>query len=254
MSCKDSPFSKRKIKLHDRIMKKLLILIAMAAMSFSVLHAQNDRDYVRRGNRLLRDSVNRQKNSDKAIVQYKKAVEYNPSCAIAHYNMGNALLLDGKVQDAMKEYEQAARLEKDSKRLSDVYHNMGVILQSAKQFDKAIECYKQSLRNDPANDETRYNYVLCQRQLKNQQNDNNQNQDKNKDKDQQQQQKQQQQQDKQDKEKEKEKQQQQQQEQEMSRENAEQMLQAAMQREKDTQEKVRRQQQQSRRRQLLKQW
>lgn len=226
----------------------------MAAMSFSVLHAQNDRDYVRRGNRLLRDSVNRQKNSDKAIVQYKKAVEYNPSCAIAHYNMGNALLLDGKVQDAMKEYEQAARLEKDSKRLSDVYHNMGVILQSAKQFDKAIECYKQSLRNDPANDETRYNYVLCQRQLKNQQNDNNQNQDKNKDKDQQQQQKQQQQQDKQDKEKEKEKQQQQQQEQEMSRENAEQMLQAAMQREKDTQEKVRRQQQQSRRRQLLKQW
>ena len=226
----------------------------MAAMSFSVLHAQNDRDYVRRGNRLLRDSVNRQKNSDKAIVQYKKAVEYNPSCAIAHYNMGNALLLDGKVQDAMKEYEQAARLEKDSKRLSDVYHNMGVILQSAKQFDKAIECYKQSLRNDPDNDETRYNYVLCQRQLKNQQNDNNQNQDKNKDKDQQQQQKQQQQQDKQDKEKEKEKQQQQHQEQEMSRENAEQMLQAAMQREKDTQEKVRRQQQQSSRRQLLKQW
>lgn len=226
----------------------------MAAMSFSVLHAQNDRDYVRRGNRLLRDSVNRQKNSDKAIVQYKKAIEYNPSCAIAHYNMGNALLLDGKVQDAMKEYEQAARLEKDSKRLSDVYHNMGVILQSAKQFDKAIECYKQSLRNDPDNDETRYNYVLCQRQLKNQQNDNNQDQDKNKDKDQQQQQQQQQQQDKQGKEKEKEQQQQQQQEQEMSRENAEQMLQAAMQREKDTQEKVRRQQQQSRRRQLLKQW
>lgn len=229
----------------------------MAAMSFSVLHAQNDRDYVRRGNRLLRDSVNRQKNSDKAIVQYKKAVEYNPSCAIAHYNMGNALLLDGKVQDAMKEYEQAARLEKDSKRLSDVYHNMGVILQSAKQFDKAIECYKQSLRNDPDNDETRYNYVLCQRQLKNQQNDNNQNQDKNKDKDKdkdQQQQQQQQQQDKQDKEKKKEQQQQQQQEQEMSRENAEQMLQAAMQREKDTQEKVRRQQQQSSRRQLLKQW
>ena len=227
----------------------------MAAMSFSVLHAQNDRDYVRRGNRLLRDSVNRQKNSDKAIVQYKKAVEYNPSCAIAHYNMGNALLLDGKVQDAMKEYEQAARLEKDSKRLSDVYHNMGVILQSAKQFDKAIECYKQSLRNDPANDETRYNYVLCQRQLKNQQNDNNQNQDKNKDKDKdQQQQQQQQRQDKQDKEKKKEQQQQQQQEQEMSRENAEQMLQAAMQREKDTQEKVRRQQRQSSRRQLLKQW
>lgn len=227
----------------------------MAAMSFSVLHAQNDRDYVRRGNRLLRDSVNRQKNSDKAIVQYKKAVEYNPSCAIAHYNMGNALLLDGKVQDAMKEYEQAARLEKDSKRLSDVYHNMGVILQSAKQFDKAIECYKQSLRNDPDNDETRYNYVLCQRQLRNQQNDNNQNQDKNKDKDKdQQQQQQQQQQDKQDKEKKREQQQQQQQEQEMSRENAEQMLQAAMQREKDTQEKVRRQQQQSSRRQLLKQW
>ncbi len=129
---------------------------------FSVMAvAQTDRDYIRRGNRLMRDSV-----YDKAQVEYQKAIEKDNTNPISHFNLGNALLYQNKAEDAMKEYETAARLEKDKTRLAQIYHNMGVVLQSAKQFDKAVACYRNSLRNDPTNDETRYNYALSLFQLK----------------------------------------------------------------------------------------
>ena len=146
-----------------------LLLFSLAAMS------QTDRDYVRRGNRYMRDSI-----YDKAQVEYQKAIERDNTNPISHYNLGNALLYQNKAEDAMKEYETAARLEKDKKRLSQIYHNMGVVLQAAKQFDKAVACYRNSLRNDPTNNETRYNYALSLYQLKKNK-DNQDNQDQQKD-------------------------------------------------------------------------
>ena len=219
-----------------------LLLFSLAAF------AQTDRDYIRRGNRLMRDSV-----YDKAQVQYQKAIEKDNTNPISHFNLGNALLYQNKAEDAMKEYETAARLEKDKTRLAQIYHNMGVVLQSAKQFDKAVACYRNSLRNDPTNDETRYNYALSLFQMKkNQGGQDNQDQQKD-DKGQDEKKEQEQQQQKQEQDK-KDEQQQQPQPEQMSRENAEQMLNAAMQDEKATQEKIQRAQQQRQRKQLQKQW
>ena len=220
----------------------LMLFFSLSAM------AQTDRDYIRRGNLFMRDSV-----YDKAQVEYQKAIEQDNTNPISHYNLGNALLYQNKAEDAMKEYETAARLEKDKLRLAQIYHNMGVILQAAKQFDKAVACYQNSLRNDPTCNETRYNYALSLFQLKkNQQNQDNQEQqqdDKGQDeKEEKQQQQQQQEQEKKDE------QQQQPQQDQMSRENAEQMLNAAMQDEKATQEKIQKAQQQRQQKQLQKQW
>ena len=219
-----------------------LLLFSLAAFS------QTDRDYIRRGNRLMRDSV-----YDKAQVEYQKAIEKDNTNPISHYNLGNALLYQNKAEDAMKEYETAARLEKDKTRLAQIYHNMGVVLQSAKQFDKAVACYRNSLRNDPTNNETRYNYALSLFQLKkNQGGKDNQDQQKD-DKGQDEKKEQEQQQQKQEQDK-KDEQQQQPQPEQMSRENAEQMLNAAMQDEKATQEKIQKAQQQRQKKQLQKQW
>lgn len=210
--------------------------------------AQTDRDFIRRGNRLMRDSV-----YDKAQVQYQKAIEKDNTNPISHFNLGNTLLYQNKAEDAMKEYETAARLEKDKGRLAQIYHNMGVVLQAAKQFDKAVACYRNSLRNDPTNDETRYNYALSLFQLKKNQggqdNQDQQKDDKGQDEKQEKQQEQQKQQDKKD-----EQQQPQHQQDQMSRENAEQMLNAAMQDEKATQEKIQQAQQKRQQKQLQKQW
>ena len=221
-----------------------IILVFLFCAIFSAV-AQNDRDYIRRGNRFMRDSI-----FDKAQIEYQKAIEADNTNAMAHYNLGNALLYQNKAEDAMKEYEQAAKMETNKIRKAQVYHNMGVLLQSAKQIDKALACYKESLRNNPAQDDTRYNYVLCLYQLKNNQNQDNQDQEKDDQGEDQKNEKDKQEQKNEDKQEEKE----QPDPNKMSKENAEQMLQAAMQDEKETQEKVQQAMQQPQRKRLKKQW
>ena len=201
---------------------------------------KTDRDYLRSGNKLYNDSL-----FIKAEVDYRKALELNPKSTDAMFNLANALLMQQKAKEAMEQYESVSKIEKDKEKLAQIYHNMGVILQSSKQLPQCIEVYKESLRNNPKDDETRYNLALAQKQLKDQQ-QNQQNQD-------QQQQQQEQKEDKQDQNKDQQEQNQDQQQQpqqqpqqqqnknEMSKENAQQLLNAVMQDEKNVQDKVKKQ-------------
>lgn len=97
------------------------------------------------------------------------------------FNLGNSLLMQQKAKEAMEQFESASKVEKDRDKLAQIYHNMGVILQSSKQYPQCIEAYKESLRNNPKDDETRYNLALAQKLLKDQQQNQDQNQDKNQD-------------------------------------------------------------------------
>ena len=241
----------RNVRLF-RMTPKAATVLALAFFLAVPAAAQrkNDRYFIRHGNRFYRDST-----YAKAQVDYQKAIEKDNTNPVAHYNLGNAQLFQGQPKDAMKSYETAARLQKDKLRGAQIYHNMGVIFQSQKQFGEAVECYKNALRRNPKDDETRYNLALCLHQMQNQdqnQEGQNENQDGQQDKQDQQQQQQDQQQQKQ--QQQDEQQQQQQEQPKMSKENAEQLLKAAMQEERQTQDKVNKAQQKPQRRQLEKQW
>lgn len=215
--------------------QNILLTMVLLCCTTVVFGQKSERDYMRSGNKLYNDSL-----FVKAEVDYRKALELNPKSTDAMYNLGNALLMQNKAKEAMEQFDAVTRIEKDKGKLARAYHNMGVILQSSKQYPQCIEAYKQSLRNNPHDDETRYNLALAQKMLKDQQQ---QNQDK------QQEQKQDQKQDDQkdqnkDQNEDQKKQPQQNQQQnknEMSKENAEQLLNAVMQDEKNVQDKVKKQ-------------
>ena len=151
-----------------------IILLLLTAISVSAQKAE--RDYIRKGNRAYKDStyVN-------AEVNYRKAIDVNPKSAISMYNLGNTLMQQNKLQEAMEQFVAATKMEKDKGNLAQIYHNMGVIFQSGKDYAKAVEAYKESLRNNPKDNETRYNLALAQKMLKDQE-QNQQNQDQNQDK------------------------------------------------------------------------
>lgn len=233
------------------------LLIIFAILSFTGASAQRSyREYLRKGNKLYTDSL-----YDKAEVEYRKALEIDPNGSQALYNLGNTLLYQDKAKEAMDQYVMAEKRESEKKNLAQIHHNMGVICQASKDYAHAVEYYKQSLRENPADDETRYNLAVAMKQLKEQQQDNQQQQQQQQEKEEEQQQEQQEQQEnKEEQQKEQEQEQQQEQEQEqqqkedeMSKENAEQLLESAMQDEKDVQEKVK-QMMQIRGRSLDKDW
>ncbi|MEL5892802.1 tetratricopeptide repeat protein [Bacteroides sp. GD17] len=214
-----------------------MVLLLLVAVSASAQKAE--RDFIRKGNRFFKDSV-----YVNAEVNYRKALEANPKSTISMFNLGNTLMQQNKAKEAMEQYVGATKVEKDKSNLAQIYHNMGVIFHSQKDYAKAVEAYKESLRNNPKDDETRYNLALAQKMLKDQQQ---QNQDQNQDQNKQDQQKDQ---DKQDQNKDQQQNQDQQQQpsqpekkdNEMSKENAEQLLNSVMQDEKDVQDKVKKQQ------------
>ena len=224
------------------MLQKFYIISLLLLGGIVSVHAQQktDRDYLRSGNKLYNDSL-----FIKAEVDYRKALDINPKSTDAMFNLGNALLMQQKAKEAMEQYESVSKIEKDKSKLAEIYHNMGVILQSAKQYPQCIEAYKESLRNNPKDDETRYNLALAQKLLKDQQqNQQNQDQQQQQQQDQKKQQQQEQNQDQQEQDQKDQQQQQQQQQQnknEMSKENAQQLLNAVMQDEKNVQDKVKKQ-------------
>jgi Ca-activated chloride channel family protein len=237
-----NPLLKRVSLFGTRKKSVATVLLLLVAMSVS---AQTDRQYIRQGNKQYRAG-----NFPNAEVSYRKAIEKNDRNPQALYNLGNSLLFQNKDSAAVAEFEKAAKAETNPLRKSKAYHNMGVVCQRHQMFGEAIEAYKQSLRLNPHDDETRYNLELCKRQQKQQQNQQNQQNQDNKDKQKQDQQKQDQQKQQQDQQK----QDQQKQEPKMSKENAEQLLNAAMQQEKQTQDRMKKAQQRPQKRSIEKNW
>ncbi|MBO5264049.1 MAG: tetratricopeptide repeat protein [Bacteroidaceae bacterium] len=214
------------------------LLFVCAAFSFLGVTAQKSyREHLRSGNRLYADSL-----YDKAEVEYRKALELDPNGSQALFNLGNALLYQDKAQEAMDQYVMAEKRENEKGNLAQIHHNMGVICQASKDYARAVEYYKQALRENSTDHETRYNLALAMKQLKEQQQQQeqqqNEEQQEQKEQEQQQQQNQEQQEQEQQQQQEQQEQQAQEEEENMSKENAEQLLESAMQDEKDVQEKV----------------
>ena len=222
------------------MLQKSYITLLFLLVAGSALAQKTERDYLRSGNKLYNDSL-----FIKSEVEYRKSLEINPKSTDAMFNLGNSLLMQQKAKEAMEQFESASKVEKDKVKLAQIYHNMGVILQASKQYPQCIEAYKESLRNNPKDDETRYNLALAQKMLKDQQ-QNQQNQDQNQEQKQDQkenkkdQSKEQQDQNKKDQQNQNQ-QQEQQNKDEMSKENAQQLLNAVMQDEKNVQDKVKKQ-------------
>ena len=159
----------------------IIVTVAFLLAGATNAAAQTDRNLIRQGNRAFKTQK-----WAAAETQYRKAISKNQKNPQAIYNLGCALLMQQKDSLAMVQFGNAAQLEPNHFRRSKSYHNMGVVMQNHREYAQAIEYYKMALRCNPQDNETRYNLALCKKLLKNNpQNQNNKdknNKDKNKDK------------------------------------------------------------------------
>jgi len=232
--------------------KRSFTAVLLCLLTVTAVQAQGDRQCIRNGNRYYH-----QKQWAQAEVEYRKALAQNAANTQARYNLGCALMMQQKDSAAVEQYQKAAQTETNKLRRAKANHNIGVICQNHQMYGDAIKAYQQSLRDNPKDDETRYNLALCkqlnkqnQQQQNQQQNKNNQDNKNDKDKNQQQNQQQNKDKDKQNQDKNQQKKEQEQ----MSKENAEQLLNAAIQDEKATQQRLQKAMQQPARGRSRKNW
>ncbi len=276
--------NKNKNKILGGKKGMLLFAIILSCMTMNTF-AQDDRTLNREGNRYIRKG-----NHPKAEQSYIKAREQNPNNAQVEYNLGRSRLalvdesadsIKGVLLDsAANNFINAAKLETNPHRRAMSTHNLGfinhamastfrdnnMIPEAIGAYQKAIEYYKESLRDNPNNDATRYNLQQCKRELEKLMKDNpnqSQQQGNNQDKQDQQQQKQQKQKQEQEKQKQEQQQQNKEQKQEkqpkpkqnnMDKETAERLLQSANQQEKATQDRVKKANANTQQRRLQKNW
>jgi len=232
----------------------IIICISVGLLCTGTIYGQKaERERIREGNKLY----NNEKFTE-AEIAYRKSLDVNTRSFEGIYDLGNALYQQQKYPEAAEQYHlviaQGDRMISENPanvgRVAHVFHNLGNISMQNKDYARSIEAYKQSLRMNPTDDETRYNLALAQKLLENQDQ-----QEEEQEQDQEQQQDEQQQQPQEDDPKENKTQEEQQPEERMSQDNAQQILDAFLQDEKDTQEKVKKiQEQQRERRRTDKQW
>lgn len=260
------------------MMKKIAFIILFVFVAVSISAQKEVRKAVRTGNKAYNEQL-----YGTAEAEYNKAIKENASSKEASYNLANTYYKQQKWDEALKEYQHYLTLENQNPtKMSAAWSNMGNTFLKKKANEKAqgaaaqmmqspggqqaapqqggqqadnlkmsMEAYKNALRLNPTDNDTRYNLAVVQKMIKDRED---QDQDQNQDKQDQKQDKQDQKQDpkedpKKDQNKDPKQDQQDKQDQQMSQDNIQQILQAIEQDEKETQERVKQAKAQERKKQ-----
>ena len=142
-------------------MKKIL-LYSLILISFLAKAQEKEKDKdLPKGN----DSFVEKKYAD-AEVEYRISESKSPKKSIASYNLGNAIYRQNQAGEAKYHYAKALKTAKTRAEKHQALHNIGNTLMKDKDYAGAVEAYKNALRNNPADEETRYNYALAKKMLK----------------------------------------------------------------------------------------
>lgn len=161
------------------------ILLLITTVSFAqekdkeqLLALKKANNYVYEGNSLIQED-----DFVSAEMAYRKAISEQPSTVAGIYNLGSSYIKKGNFDEALYRLQEAAESATSKAEKHKAFHNIGNVLMQNKKCKEAVEAFKSALRNDPADDETRYNLGLakvCAEQQKQDQKDDNKD-DENKD-------------------------------------------------------------------------
>lgn len=159
----------------DRREKSLLLSMLILFFALS-LQAQEERGLTRAGNK----SFDKGNYAD-AEANYKKALEKKNNFPEAIFNLGDAIYKQNRNEDAAKQFLLASKTLTDPKQKAQAFHNLGNAYLQDKKYEEAVNAYKQGLKLNPNDRDSKYNLAYANAKLKEKnQNQNNKN-DQNKD-------------------------------------------------------------------------
>jgi len=154
-----------------------LALLLLLALSITAV-AQNERTLTRDGNKLFEKG-----SFADAEANYKKALDKKNNYPEAIFNLGDAIYKQpDRKEESVTQFELANKLLTDPKLKAQAFHNIGNAYVDAQKYDQAVKAYKEALKLNPKDNDTKYNLAFANEKLRTQNNEN-QNKDKNQNKD-----------------------------------------------------------------------
>ena len=134
-------------------------------------------NYIFEGNSIVDDDF------IEAEKKYRLGVSAKQNNVVGSYNLGNAYYKSELYDEAMLRHLEAIKNSVSKLEKHNAYHNIGNTLMQQKRCQEAVSAYKDALRNNPTDNETRYNLALAQECAKEQGNGDGDGDDEDKDKD-----------------------------------------------------------------------
>ena len=157
-----------------KLILRLFILMLMIGVSHQGLSQSNNDELTKLQKKEQRQAKELMSNAGMELqkdnfpiaeADYRKAMSLNPGSEIPKYNLGNAYYNKNKINEAKLRYKQAASVATSKKEKHKAFHNLGNVFMNEKKYQEAVEAYKNALRNNPTDDETRYNLALAKDML-----------------------------------------------------------------------------------------
>ena len=164
-----------------RVGKRMFMILILLGMTFGSAYAQTDRKEVRKGNRYFKKGEYKE-----AEVEYRKALIKDSLSVAGNYNLANTLMQDedaanaeliyAKVGDTISkmpvnvDWERGQVEVRKNDVAPDYYHNLGNSYLAQKKYQEAVDAYKNALRRNPGDSQTRENYIYAKKKLEGQQN------------------------------------------------------------------------------------
>jgi tetratricopeptide (TPR) repeat protein len=139
---------------------KNLIIYSFLLLSFVIFAQEKDMN-LPKANQEFAD-----KKYAEAEAEYRISESNNPKKAISSYNLGNSIYRQKHNSEALFSYEKAIKIATERPEKQKAFHNSGNIYMAEKNYSAAVEAYKNALRNNPNDEETRYNFALAKKMLK----------------------------------------------------------------------------------------
>jgi len=154
------------------------LIVSIGLCCFQISYAQtiqkSDKKLEKETQELLRTAEDQLGENDFASAEasYREAIAKSPENITAKYNMANMYYGKEKASQAEEKYKQAASIAETKAAKHEVFHNLGNTYMKQKKYQEAVAAYKDALRNNPTDDETRYNLALAKKMLEKEQNEN----------------------------------------------------------------------------------
>ena len=145
-------------------MKKAVVILIVIMTSFSFAQEKKDEKAIKKANNYVYEGNTLLAKKDdfvSAEMAYRKAISNQPTTVAGIYNLGNSYYKSKHYEEALYRQEQVAKIATSKEEKHKAFHNIGNILMENKKCKEAVEAYKNALRNNPTDDETRYNLGLA---------------------------------------------------------------------------------------------